>query len=165
MTRLMDGPTTTFVGEKSEEFTGSDKADLTGFMILQDLRIIDLRKWQQVDEGTLDPGSHVYGYRRLKVLKEPGSSNNNFRISVLAISPDTQVRFPAQQLQPKLYSRNLTDRMSREPLPRDNLRYWAVGADFSKLPAGESVDIMYEHSSPGLFLHGGLNSTSLAFDV
>jgi len=40
-----------------------------------------------------------------------------------------------------------------------------VGADFQKVPAGDSVDIVYEHLSPGLFLHEGVGSMGLSFDV
>ena len=47
MTRLMDGPVTPWVGEKNvEQLRADDKPNLAGFLILQDLRIIDLRNWQ-----------------------------------------------------------------------------------------------------------------------
>lgn len=157
MTRLMDGPIASFVGEKAVPLPADYKPDPTAFLILQDLRIIDLRQWLPTHADRKD--TNVYGYRRLKVLKRPGSSNNNFLISVLAISPDTRVRFPAQQLRPRLYLENLTN-------PRfDESRPWLVGADFSRVPVGEPVDIIYEHSSPGLFLHNRIESTSLSFEV
>ena len=43
--------------------------------------------------------------------------------------------------------------------------HWEVGASFQTVPAGEYVDIIYEHISPGLFLRKGAGSTSLAFEV
>jgi hypothetical protein len=154
MTRLLDGPTTSFIGEKGE-LLPLDKSDLTAFSVLQDLRIIDLRDWR--------PGaakdSTVYGYRRLKVRKERDSASE-FRVSVLALSPNTQVRFPPQQLRPKLYSRNLAAQGRT-----DNLRHFEVSASFDKVPVGEAVDIVYEHLSPGLFLKSGIESTTLSFDV
>jgi predicted acylesterase/phospholipase RssA len=160
MTRLMDGPSATFTGVKAETLPAGEKTDLTGFLILQDLRIIDLRNWLTAKTDSKDSKAHwVYGYRRLKVLKETGSTNNSFHINVLAISPLTEVRFPAQQLMPKLYLSNVRNPQSEERRP------WLVGADFSKVPAGEPVDIIYEHSSPGLFLRSGIGSTSLSFDV
>src|SRR4029079_1478030 len=47
MTRLMDGPVTPWVGEKSvEQLRADEQPNLAGFLILQDLRMIDLRNWQ-----------------------------------------------------------------------------------------------------------------------
>ena len=162
MTRLMDGPVTPWVGEKNiEQLRTDDKPNLAGFLILQDLRIIDLRNWHETIDATKNADSFVYGYRRLKVQKElDNATNNDFRVSVLALSPDTQIRFPPQQLRPKLYSRTLEG--SR---PDEKMAHWEVGASFQKVPAGESVDIIYEHISPGLFLRKGAGSTSLAFEI
>ena len=162
MSRLMEGPIEPFVGEKnSEELKADDRQDLTGYLILQDSRIIDLRSWKGATATTVDPSSHLYGYRRLKVRKEREQTPSRlFRTSVLAFNPNTQVRFPPQQLKPNLYSRSLEDSGSGEKLIR-----WEVGVDFQKIPAGETVDIIYEHTSPGTFLRDGVSSTTLAFDV
>ena len=43
--------------------------------------------------------------------------------------------------------------------------HWEVGADFQKVPAGDFVDIVYEHLSPGTFVRSGAGSSTLAFDV
>jgi hypothetical protein len=162
MTLLMEGPVTPWIGEKFEELRADDKADLKGFQILQDLRIIDLRKWKPATESSSGSDPFIYGYRRLKVQKKPGNTSDNlFRISVLAISPMTQVRFPPQQLAPKLYRRNLEHSGQGET----KLMHWEVGADFQKVPADNPVDVVYEHSSPGLFVREGAGSSTLAFDV
>ena len=160
MTRLVDGTPAPFVGEKAEPLVSNYKADLSGFTILQDLRIIDLRKWLSGVGSRSNPNSYVYGYRRLKVRKEFGNEQDEFRVNVMAISPDTQVRFPPQQLKPELYSGNLSG-----PAGSEKQRQYEVGANFQKVPMGESIDIVYEHLSPGLFLRAGVKSTSLAFDV
>lgn len=158
MSRLLEGPVTPYVGEKAEELPRDAKADLKGFTILQDLRIIDLRNWKSAGNGA---DSFVYGYRRLKVRKDQeNTSNSAFRVSVLALSPDTQVRFPPQQLKPKLYSRP-ADGSARG----EKQVHWEVGADLQKIPPGDSVDITYEHISPGLFLRDGIGSTTLSFEV
>jgi len=160
MTRLMEGPVQPWVGEKAEDLRTEEKPDLTGYLILQDLRIVDLRSWKPAT-GRDDTSSFVYGYRRLKVRKRPDAPTNDpFRISVLALSPATQVRFPAQQLKPKLYSRRLDGTALGE-----KLIHWEIGADFAKVPSGDSADLIYEHLSPGLFLRDGVGSTTLAFDV
>lgn len=160
MTRLVDGTPERFVGEKGEPLASDAQPDLTGFTILQDLRIIDLRKWNPDAIGQNDPNSYVYGYRRLKVRKDARNELGEFRINVLALSPNTQVRFPPQQSKPKLYYTNLPNSAGTA-----NLRRWQVGVSFEKVPLGETVDIVYEHLSPGLFLRTGLESTSLSFDI
>lgn len=40
-----------------------------------------------------------------------------------------------------------------------------IGADFRKVPPGDSVDLVYEHMSPGLFLRNGMGSTTLSFEI
>ena len=150
-----------WIGESAEELRTDDKAGPDG--LPDPARLADHRPATLEAGGgsSNDAGSLVYGYRRLKVRKEPeNASNNVFRISVLALSPETQVRFPPQQLKPKLYSRNLDSSARGEKLV-----HWEVGADFRKVPAGDSVDIIYEHLSPGTFLRDGIGSTTLAFDV
>jgi len=162
MTRLMEGPIQPWTGERNvEELKPDDKPDLSGFLVLQDLRIVDLRNWSPAASGDIQSDSYVYGYRRLKVQKRPeNTSNNAFRVSVLALSPETQVRFPPQHLTPRLYSRLL-----QNPGSVEKLVHWEVGADFLRVPAGDSVDVIYEHLSPGLFLREGAGSTTLSFDV
>src|SRR5262249_22980460 len=106
MSRLLEGPIAPWTGEPAEELPASDKPDHSGFTVLQDLRIIDLRRWKSSE--THDVDLFLYGYRRLKVRRDlENTQNNTFRVSVLALSPETRVRFPAQQLKPKLYSREL----------------------------------------------------------
>jgi predicted acylesterase/phospholipase RssA len=162
MTQLLEGPVTPWTGEKhSEELGANDKVDLTGYLILQDLRIIDLRAWKPASDPARNPNSLLYGYRRLKVQKNPdNASNNRFRVSVLAISPETQIRFPPQQLKPKLYSRKLASSNAEE-----NLVHWEVEVDFLRVPPGDAVDIIYEHLSPGLFVRDSVRSSTLAFEV
>lgn len=158
MTRLVDGPIAPFVGDKDQGLPPD--TSLVGFTILQDLRIIDLRGWNPATSGGSQADSFVYGYRRLKVRKEPENYSNFFHANVLALSPNTQVRFPPQQLTPKLYSSPLTINGQAS-----KLRQYEIGADFKRVPTGEPVDIIYEHSSPGLFLREGIESTMLTFAV
>lgn len=160
MTRLLEGPVEPFTGVRAEELPPNATQDFKGFKILQDLRMVDLRRWEpSANRANVEP--YVYGYRRLKVLKEPDNlTNNNFRVSVLAVSTATQVRFPSQQLSPKLYSRNLGPSGDGERMVD-----WDVGADFRKVPPGDAVDIVYEHTSPGRFLKSGIDSTTLSFEV
>ena len=145
MTKLLEGPAKPWTGDSAEEVSHFEKPDLKGFTILQDSRIIDLRGWKPAATGGEEPGSLVYGYRRLKVFKQPeNSSNQLFRVGLQAISPKTQVRFPPQQLQPKLLAHNM-----EVPSMARNSSAGKRRSISKKVPAGDTVDIIYEHLSPG----------------
>src|SRR5262245_14807613 len=58
MTQLMEGPIEPWVGEKAEELAADKIPDLTGYLILQDLRIVDLRSWKRA-AGSDDSSSYV----------------------------------------------------------------------------------------------------------
>ncbi len=166
MTRLLDGPITPWTGVAAEEVRKLDKHSFEGFEVLQDSRILDLRNWNPGATSEGDPNTLVYGYRRLKVLKLPEKTGNEkagndlFRVNMLATSPQTQIRFPRQRLQPKL-------RMS--PVegtgPGEKKCTWEMTVDFHKVPAGEFVDLVYEHYSVGQFLQHHGESTSVAFNM
>ena len=71
-----------------------------------------------------------------------------------------EVRFPTQQLQPKLS-------MSRvEDVTRGQKEYrCAQSYDFQHVPAGEFVDLIVEYHSPGQYLQRGGNGTVLVFPI
>jgi len=159
MSRLMQGPVKPWTGPSAKGIIDTATYTNAGFTILQDLRIIDLRKWRPT--AGKDPEAYLYGYRRLKVLRQKeDTANKVFAVSVLAVSPKTQVRFPSQLLTPTLHFL---------PMPESPgggaQTHWTVHADFTKVPPGESVDIIYEHMSPGLFVREGNGAATLSFDV
>jgi hypothetical protein len=159
MSRLLEGPTKPWVGEPAEEVRGLEELNFRGFEVLQDSRILDLRDWNPTAAGGLDSNSSVYGYRRLKVIKRADSAGNNlFRIDVLATSPKTQVRFPPQLLRPHLRMSSL-----ESAAPGERQCRWQVSWNFEKVPAGEYVDLIYEHCSPALFLRREDGSSSVAY--
>ena len=159
MGRLLEGPVARFTGEKAQELAPDDRHGAAGFIILQDLRMIDLRLWRPA--GGAKASNYLYGYRRLKVRKDPTNVfNPDFRVSVLALASDTQVRFPVQQLKPKLYVQTIGSSPEGEPL-----RHWQVGADFRAIPSDDAAEIVYEHISPGKFVREASGSASFAFDV
>jgi predicted acylesterase/phospholipase RssA len=161
MKRLMEGPVTRLSGDAAEELKLSDKIEPKGFTILQDSRIVDLRNWKPSTNSGKEVHPQIYGYRRLKVLKSPeNAGNNEFHVSVLAASPETQVYFPPQRLKPRMYSKQLENSATGQKLV-----HWIVGVDFRKVPAGDTADILYEHMSPGSFLRDGIDSTTLAFEI
>ena len=142
--QLLDGPMPPWVGETPEEVPKFDARNFTGFEVLQDSRIVDLRPWNP--ETTEDPRSLVYGYRRIKIrrLDDP-TGNTVFRIGLLATNPKTQVRFPMQELRPKLRVINEVGAAGEK-----KSRY-EVSIDIKKVAVGSTVDLVYEHYSPGDF--------------
>ena len=56
MTELLEGPVEPWIGERDvEDLQADDKPDLTGFLILQDSRIVDLRHWTPTADGGSNP--------------------------------------------------------------------------------------------------------------
>jgi hypothetical protein len=158
MRQLLDGPMPPFVGEIAEEVRELEPLDFEGFKVLQDSRILDLRPWSPKETDKTDASSLVYGYRRIKVLKLPANTNRNlFRIYLLPTSSKSQVRFPLQQLKPKLRMMKVESDGSGEKTSR-----YEASVDFGKVPAGEVVEVIYEHYSPGLFLQREPTATTIA---
>jgi hypothetical protein len=161
MSHLLEGPIEPWIGEPAEEVPHLDEPDLTGFETLQDSRLLDLRKWTPTASGEGASGPLVYGYRRLKLFKQPENTRNNlFRMRLLPISPLTQVRFPPQQLQPRL-------RMSKVEgaVPGARECRWEASVDFRRVPAGDYVDLIYEHLSPGMFLRHGAGWATVSAEI
>lgn len=158
MSRLIRGPMKPFKGEAAEEVRKLDPLDDKSFTILQDSRIIDLRSWNPDSAGKTDPTSLVYGYRRLNIQKAANGGSDLFRVTALATHPDSQIRFPPQQFQPKLrrmYAEN--------PASQNSACQFEVSVDLSKAPAGQTADVIYEHYSPGNFVHRGDVATIVTF--
>jgi predicted acylesterase/phospholipase RssA len=162
MSRLLDGPMKPWTGETPEEMRTIEKADLTGFEILQDMRILDLRNWNPAGSEKSDADSLVYGYRRLKVLKKPDVvGSNHFRIHLLPTSPLTQIRFPPLQVPAKARVCNNIE----SSVPGQKVWYWEASYDFEKVPADEYVDLIFEELSPGNYLKRSENSTTLSAEI
>jgi predicted acylesterase/phospholipase RssA len=157
MSRLLDGPMPPWTGVAAEEVPKIGEYDFTGFQILQDSRILDLRRWKPGAAGKNDSSSQVFGYRRLKVLKKPDNTDHNiFRVRCLVTHPEAQVRFPQQRLQARLRRSAVEVGAGGE-----KKRHWEASYDFHRVPAGEFVDVFYEHLSPGEFLEVRDGATSI----
>jgi predicted acylesterase/phospholipase RssA len=99
LTEMLDGKPATWAGERAEKVRSLDEPDLTGFEILQDSRIIDMRDWLPAADGR---ASVVVIRRRMKVLKlRENKGNNLFRLHLLPTSPETAVRFPPSNSGPR----------------------------------------------------------------
>jgi predicted acylesterase/phospholipase RssA len=160
LNEMLESGSITYTGEHAERVRNLDEPDLKGFEILQDSRILDLRHWQPSQSGNSAPDSLVHIYRRLKVVKPESTGNNLFRLHLLPTSPKTQVRFPVQQLQPRL---RVCDVESSVP-GQEECR-WEASFDFQRVPTGEFVDLIVEELSPGHYLERGQNGSAISFLV
>ena len=156
---MLDGEPATFDGERPEKVRSLDQSDLTGFRILQDSRIIDLRGWRL--GAADDERSFIVVHRRLKVLKErEGKGNNLFRLDLLATSPKTAVRFPTQQLRARLRMCEVAGSDSGQEECR-----WEADFDFLSVPAGDFAELILDERSPGRYLEGGQGGAGIEFHV
>ncbi|HEV3004368.1 MAG TPA: patatin-like phospholipase family protein, partial [Pirellulales bacterium] len=103
ISRLLEyGPATPWSGAVAEEVGELDVPDFTGFEILQDLCITDLRKWQP-RASERKASSIIHQYRRIKVVKLPEhKSGDVFRLRLPQRDPKAGCRFPPQELRPRL---------------------------------------------------------------
>jgi hypothetical protein len=123
--------------------------------------MLDLRKWTPTASGEGASSSSVYGYRRLKLLKQPENTGNNlFRFRLLPTSPLAQVRFPLQQLRPRLRKSYVEG-----AVPGEKSCLWEASVDFQRVPAGDYVDLTYEHLSPGEFLQHSEGSDTVSSEI
>ena len=163
MSRLLEGPMKPWIGEAAEEVRSLDEPDLKGFEILQDSRILDLRSWNpdRVREERLRfPGLWLSAVEGLQTARERREQPLP-HATCSPTSPLAQVRFPPQQLQPKLS-------MSRVEgdVPGEKKCLWEASCDFRAVPAGDFVDLIYEHLSPGRIpATRGEGSASLAVPI
>jgi hypothetical protein len=68
--------------------------------------------------------------------------------------------FPTQQLQPKLRRSAVESSVSGQ-----EECHWEISFDFEDVPAGEYVDLLVEYRSPGAYLEGGQNASTLSIPV
>ena len=149
MTRLLEEPSTPYAGVPFEETDTPAPPDPKGFEILQDSRIMDLRNWNPGEAGARDPNSIAYVYRRLKVAKSVDYvGDDQFNLNLLPKDPvKTAARFPPQELPAKLV-RSIVDGAGTD---KKTARWQAI-FDFKQVPDGDSVDIVVEDYSSGIYL-------------
>jgi hypothetical protein len=154
LSQLMAGPIKPFPGEPAKEVSSLEPPNYTGFTILQDSCILDLRPWNPNDSTAL-----VYGSRRLRVLKDSDSAGNGiFRVAALATHADARFRFPPSQYQPTLRRMCVEHSSTQEASCQ-----YEVSVDLTKAPSGQVVDVIYEHYSRGVFFERGENFTTIVF--
>jgi hypothetical protein len=158
---LLYGRPETWAGEHAEKVRTLDEPDLSGFEILQDSRIVDLRGWRAGTAANGDGGSMVTIRRRMKVLKLCEHKGNNvLRVRLLPTSLQTATRFPSQQLRGKLRMCELEGSVAGQ-----EECVWDADFDFLTVPAGDFVELMLDERSPGKYLEGGIGGAGITFQV
>jgi predicted acylesterase/phospholipase RssA len=158
MRQLVRRPMKPFKGERAEDVLKLLPPDYKGFNVLQDASIIDLRLWNPSAADKNDSNSLVYGYRQLKVQRVENTGNDVFRVVALVSNSDSQFRFPPQRFPPKLKRA-----IEENPTTHEKSARFEVSVDLGKAPTGQTVDVIYEHDSPGAFVQRGEVSTTITF--
>jgi hypothetical protein len=159
ISQLLDGPLPLWDGEPAEEVPEFGTHSFEGFEVLQDSHILDLRRWNPAEAGKEDSTSLVYGYRRLKVRKTKQNPDNEvLRICLLPTHAKTRVRFPPQELPPTLRVMSVDG-----PGAGGKSCRFEASIDLRKVRTGATVDVIYEHVSPGNFVTRCEGGTSVEF--
>jgi predicted acylesterase/phospholipase RssA len=164
MSRLMDhGPEARWVGVAAEEVSKLDEPNWTGFDVIQDSWITDLRLWKPDDSEKGDSSSRIQHFRRLLVsMKSDYTGKPVFRWPLLARDPNAAFRFPQQRLQPTL--RKWLDAEGSESAGK-RLCNWEASFDLKNVPIGEYVDLLVEYQSAGMFLQTSGNTVTVPLNV
>jgi predicted acylesterase/phospholipase RssA len=161
MTHLLEGRSVPWNGVPFEEVDKVAETPASGFEILQDSRIMDLRNWKSGDVGSGNPSSLSFGYRRLRVTKQVDSPETSFfYLNLIPVDVSAGMRFPPQELTPILRRGNLEDAGAGVRTCR-----WQVAYDFRQVPTGEIVDLLVEYYSPGSYLQRNENGTDLPLQI
>lgn len=135
---LLEGPVSPWPGLPFEEGGNAQPAANTGFELLSDMRLIDLRPWRFQADGQRGD-SWLYGYRRVRVRKsESAAAMPIFRLLVRSSIAGIDFRCPDQRLRPVLR------RCKEQTTGEHTLHVWELSFDFHKVPAGEVVDLIVE---------------------
>ena len=94
----------------------------------------------------------------LKALDYTGDSQ--LYVNLIANDPQTAVRFPPQELQPRLRRGNVEQAAGGETKCR-----WQAAYDLREVPPGESVDLIVEYHSSGQYLQRSESGTSLPIHI
>jgi hypothetical protein len=162
--RLLDeGPMKPWKGVPVEEGHDTVPPDMSGFKVLCDSRITDLRVWDpdtvgEVTKGAVNPNSRVYTYRRLSVMKKQETKGRTFfHVRLILLGSEGEVRFPGGQALPA--------KVVKTTLDAGKAYRWDAIFDFTKAPAETPIDLIIEFVAPGAFLRGSGSSTGMAFGI
>jgi len=139
MSKLMqDGPSPLFTGMESEEATTLPVPDYSGFEVIADTRVLDLRPWKVGAAAAAEGNSWGYFYRRMRVQKlEPTA--NKFVIQVITPAAKIDIRTLNNRVPSQVqWTRDTT------ALNGKSRHTYQVAFDLTKYPVNEVIDLPME---------------------
>lgn len=143
-------------GVAVEEGHDPDPPDLSGFKVLSDSRITDLRAWNPAGRAA-GSDSRVHIFRRVSVVKLPERAGPAFYpVRLILAGTEGEVRFPTQAFPTKVVKTLLGDGKEYR---------WDAVFDLTKAPVGVPTDLLVEIQSPGIFLRGNESTTGMDYSI
>ena len=119
-----------------EEVESLQPTDFTGFQVLSDDRIYDLRSWTSDHDEVLSP---PYAHSRMRVRRtEDGTENALLRLQGVSTDRELAIECRPDSLRP---------RYSRADQP-DGSYHWELSLDFSRVPIGADTVLVLEEMIP-----------------
>lgn len=111
-----------------------DEPDLSGFDVISDSRVFDLRNWRDPDSQ-----SQAIGYSRTRVRRLPGASDNSdLRLQREIAIEDYLIECKSERLNPRLSRMELGEGLYR----------WELQLDLSHVPLNSHADIVNQSFLP-----------------
>jgi hypothetical protein len=114
------------------EVESMELPDFTGFEVLSDRRIFDLRSWKM---GAPVRETAPYIHTRIRVRRLPDAQENT-NIRLQGVTADEQLAFVCT-------TESVKPRYSRMRLPNGSFQ-WEVNLDLSRLPLGDDMEVVLE---------------------
>ena len=141
---------TPLVFEKVETL---QEADLTGFEVISDSRVFDLRKWNDPDSKF---PSRATGYNRTRVRRLAEVENSSdFKLQRDMSTEDYLLDCKSERLDPRLYRAEQGEGLYR----------WELQLDFSRVPLDSYADIVSQSILPSEMARDDANGGRLNFSV
>ncbi|WP_437222249.1 patatin-like phospholipase family protein [Planctomicrobium sp. SH661] len=135
---LQDGPGPSFLGMPFEEVRELSPPDYSGFEVIADMRVFDLRPWRAATGTPVDEHSWAYGFRRIRIQKLQATANR-FTVLLRTHTARWSVRSQSEQYPAVLLL--LHDTATKD----DRATYvFELTFDLSKVPVHEVVDLSFD---------------------
>ena len=149
---LEKGPVTSVPAFNHKEVDSLEPADFTGFEIISDTRLIDLRAWTSPDIKTTAPFMHTRA--RIRRTAE-GSENTHLRLQIETADDELFVKCQSPALRPKLLRHKQPDGKS----------VFELDLDFSHVPVGGDAELIMEELAPSNMAGQAANEGHFRFSI
>jgi predicted acylesterase/phospholipase RssA len=127
-----------------------EPADLSGFEVISDSRVFDLRGWNQA------AANRAIVYDRLRIRRKPDSGEDaHFRIQIESVDADLSFRCRNESLDPQFVR-----------MQQPSGKYlWEMDLDFSRIPLGDDVDVLFDGALPSDTMTESSDAGSFSFSI